>query len=42
MTRRIVSAEDGKDLKRLYEQRALAAMQALHFSEETEGVGESK
>jgi hypothetical protein len=25
MTRRIVSAEDGKELKRLYEQRALAA-----------------
>jgi hypothetical protein len=28
MTRRIGSAEDGKELKRLYEQHALAAMQA--------------
>ena len=28
MTPRIVSAEEGKELKRLYEQHALAAMQA--------------
>jgi hypothetical protein len=28
MTRKVVSAKDGQELKRLYEQHALAAMQA--------------
>jgi hypothetical protein len=36
MTPKIVSAKDGKELERLYEQHALAAMQASVFSEEKE------
>jgi hypothetical protein len=41
MTRKIVGAEHGEELKRLYEQHALAAVQASSFLGK-EGIGSPK